>query len=80
MKKQSLLLLIACIFTALRVSAIDYTNVPTIKLETPEMKPEMVALPTNPFNSTVSSTTAAENNTGMDFDFLTSSKRRLLQA
>ena len=43
MKKQSLLLLIACIFTALRVSAIDYTNVPTIKLETPEMKPEMVA-------------------------------------
>ena len=69
MKKQSLLLLIACIFTALRVSAIDYTNVPTIKLETPEMKPEMVALPTNPFNSTVSSTTAAENNTGMDFDF-----------
>ena len=69
MKKQSLLLLIACIFTALRVSAIDYTNVPTIKLETPEMKPEMVALPTNPFNSTVSSTTAAESNTGMDFDF-----------
>ena len=69
MKKQSLLLLIACIFTALRVSAIDYTNVPTIKLETPEMKPEMVALPTNPFNSTVSSTTVAESNTGMDFDF-----------
>ncbi len=72
MKKQSLLLLIACIFTALRVSAIDYTNVPTIKLETPEMKPEMVALPTNPFNSTVSSTTAAESNTGMDFDFFKS--------
>ena len=69
MKKQSLLLLIACIFTALQASAIDYTNVPTIKLETPEMKPEMVALPTNPFNSTVSSTTAAESNTGMDFDF-----------
>ena len=72
MKKQSLLLLIACIFTALRVSAIDYTNVPTIKLETPEMKPEMVVLPTNPFNSTVSSTTAAESNTGMDFDFFKS--------
>ena len=72
MKKQSLLLLIACIFTALRVSAIDYTNVPTIKLETPEMKPEMVALPTNPFNSTVSSTTAAESNTGMVFDFFKS--------
>ena len=72
MKKQSLLLLIACIFTALRVSAIDYTNVPTIKLETPEMKPEMVALPTNPFNSTVSSTTVAESNTGMDFDFFKS--------
>ena len=72
MKKQSFLLLIACIFTALRVSAIDYTNVPTIKLETPEMKPEMVALPTNPFQSTVSSTTASESNTGVDFDFFKS--------
>jgi membrane-associated phospholipid phosphatase len=72
MKKQSFLLLIACIFTALRVSAIDYTNVPTIKLETPEMKPEMVALPTNPFQSTVSSATASESNTGMDFDFFKS--------
>ena len=72
MKKQSFLLLIACIFTALRVSAIDYTNVPTIKLETPEMKPEMVALPTNPFHSTVSSTTTSESNTGVDFDFFKS--------
>ena len=42
MKNQSLILLIACIFAALNVSATDFTDVPTIKLETPEMKAELV--------------------------------------
>ena len=37
--------------TVLNVHAEDYTNQEPLKLETPEMKPELVELPANPFLS-----------------------------
>jgi len=51
--------------------AVDYTNMEPLKLETPEMKPELVELPANPITSL--STKAEPNmNSGMDFDFFKS--------
>lgn len=54
------------------VNAENYKNMESFKLETPEMKPELVALPTNPFAEQSVKTDAAYNKTysqGMDFRF-----------
>ena len=67
MKKRSLTFLFVCIFTVLNASATDFTAVPTMKLETPEMKPELVELP----NVNLSSNTSA-NPWKPDFDFFKS--------
>ncbi len=56
----------------LGVNAENYKNMESFKLETPEMKPELVALPTNPFAEQSVKTDAAYNKTysqGMDFRF-----------
>ena len=62
--------------TVLCAHAEDYTHMEPLKLETPEMKPELVELPANPFTSSTAShsmaTTAHSMNCGMDFDFFKS--------
>ena len=71
---QYLLLLVAIIsMSTLHVKAESYKDLAPMKLETPEMKPELVEMPANPFTSinpiTPDMTTA---NSGMDFDFFKS--------
>jgi membrane-associated phospholipid phosphatase len=69
MKKNNLLMTIAiALMSVLDVNAENYENMELLKLETPEMKPELVALPANPFNSHEASFATA-NSQGMDFRF-----------
>ena len=74
MMKQFLWSFVAIILmSTLHVYAENYKDLAAIKLETPEMKPELVKLPANPFATTVPVTTELTGNSnGMDFDFFKS--------
>ena len=77
MKNKFLLFVMIGLVVALRVQAEDYTNKEILKLETPEMKPELVELPANPFMSPATAErrlAMTEHNisSGMDFDFFKS--------
>ena len=74
MMKQYLWSFVAIILmSTLHVNAENYNNLASIKLETPEMKPELVELPTNPFAATVPVTAELTvDNNSMDFDFFKS--------
>lgn len=65
------------LMTILSVKAEVYTGLETLKLETPEMKPELAKLPANPFTAPSAATRNMENTThnmsrGMDLDFFKS--------
>lgn len=60
------------LMTALNVQAEEYRSMETLKLEAPEMKPELVELLANPFIATVPTTTDMTADCSFDFDFLTS--------
>ena len=69
MKKNNLLMFIAiALMSVLDANAENYQNMESLKLETPEMKPELVALPANPFTSPEASFATA-NSQGMDLRF-----------
>ena len=73
MKRNLLLLVIIVLMSALNVKAKSYKILAPMKLETPEMKPEMVELPVNPFTATDPVTADITTvNSGMDFDFFKS--------
>ena len=73
MKRNLLLLVIIVLMSALNVKAKSYKILAPMKLETPEMKPELVELPANPFTSTDPlATDITTVNGGMDFDFFKS--------
>ena len=70
--KLKLIMLAIVAFMTLQVNANDYRDMEPLKLDTPEMKPELVELPANPFTSSRVSTDYAMNTTssqGMDFSF-----------
>ena len=68
-KNNNLLMFIAiALMSVLGANAENYQNMESLKLETPEMKPELVALPANPFTSPEASFATA-NSQGMDFRF-----------
>jgi len=73
MKQNLLLLTVVVLMSTLNVKAESYKDLTPMKLETPEMKPELVELPVNPFTGTdpmaADMTTV---NSGMDFDFFKS--------
>lgn len=72
MKNYLFLSIVISMMNILGVNAENYKNMESFKLETPEMKPELVALPTNPFAEQSVKTDAAYNKTysqGMDFRF-----------
>ena len=72
MKNYLFLSIVISMMNILGVNAENYKNLESFKLETPEMKPELVALPTNPFAEQSVKTDAAYNKTysqGMDFRF-----------
>ena len=63
--------------TVLCAHAEGYLSMAPLKLETPEMKPELVELPVNPFTAPTAAacnlaSTAHNMNSGMDFDFFKS--------
>ena len=69
MKKSRFLLSVIIALMSVTYSyAEDYQNMEPLKLSTPEMNPELVALPTNPFNSREAVYTPADHQ-GMDFRF-----------
>ena len=77
MNNKFLMLVALGLMTVLNVHAEDYTNQEPLKLETPEMKPELVELPANPFLSASATerrltTTEPHTSSGMDFDFFKS--------
>ena len=74
MMKQYLWSFVAIILmSTLHVYAENYKDLAAIKLDTPEMKPELVKLPANPFAATVPVTTELTGNSNvMDFDFFKS--------
>ena len=77
MNNKFLMLVALGLMTVLNVHAEDYTNQEPLKLETPEMKPELVELPANPFLSASATerrlaTTEHHTSSGMDFDFFKS--------
>ena len=70
--KLKLFMLAFAAITALQVNANDYRDMEPLKLDTPEMKPELVELPANPFTASRVSTDYTMNVTssqGMDFSF-----------
>ena len=70
--KLKLIMLAIVAFMTLQVNANDYRDMEPLKLDTPEMKPELVELPANPFTSSRVSTDYTMNTTssqGMDFSF-----------
>ena len=70
--KLKLIMLAIVAFMTLQVNANDYRDMEPLKLDTPEMKPELVELPANPFTSSRVSTDYTMNATssqGMDFSF-----------
>ena len=72
MRNYLFLSIVISMMNILGVNAENYKNMESFKLETPEMKPELVALPTNPFAEQSVKTDAAYNKTysqGMDFRF-----------
>ena len=72
MRNYLFLSIVISMMNILGVNAENYKNLESFKLETPEMKPELVALPTNPFAEQSVKTDAAYNKTysqGMDFRF-----------
>ena len=84
MSKKVFVFVLMGLMTAFCAQAEDYTSMEPLKLETPEMKPELVELPANPFSyhTTASSsmmttersvmTSGRRMSSGMDFDFLKS--------
>ena len=68
MKKQLLMIILFGLMTMVKASAENYSDLESLKLETPEMKPELVALPANPFKGEMTSHETVSN-TGIDFDF-----------
>ena len=68
MKKQLLMIIVFGLMTMVKASAENYSDMESLKLETPEMKPELVALPANPFKGEMTSHETTTH-TGMDFDF-----------
>lgn len=70
--KLKLFILAIAAFMALQVNANDYQDMKPLRLETPEMKPELVELPANPFTTSRVSTDYTMNTVssqGMDFSF-----------
>ena len=68
-KNNNLLMFIAiALMSVLSANAENYQSMEPLKLETPEMKPELVALPANPFTSHEASFATA-NSQGMDLRF-----------
>jgi hypothetical protein len=60
------------LMTVFCAHAEDYMSMEPLKLVTPEMKPELVELPANPFTATVPMIADKTVNSGMDFDFFKS--------
>ena len=70
--KLKLFMLAIAAFMTLQVNANDYRDMKPLKLDTPEMKPELVELPANPFTTSRVSTDYTMNTVssqGMDFSF-----------
>lgn len=70
--KLKLLILAIAAFMTLQVNANDYQDMKPLRLDTPEMKPELVELPANPFTTSRVSTDYTMNTVssqGMDFSF-----------
>lgn len=77
MNKKGFCLLIVGLLMFLCIHAEEYTNIELPKLVAPEMKPELVELPANPFTSHTTAvrsmvTTTQKTKTGMDFDIFKS--------
>lgn len=70
--KLKLFILAIAAFMTLQVNANDYQDMKPLRLDTPEMKPELVELPANPFTTSRASTDYTMNTVssqGMDFSF-----------
>ena len=67
-KSRFVLSLIIALMSVTCAYAEDYKSMEPLKLDTPEMNPELVALPANPFDSRESVFTPADHQ-GMDFRF-----------
>ncbi len=70
--KLKLYILAIAAFMTLQVNANDYQDMKPLRLDTPEMKPELVELPANPFTTSRVSTDYTMNTVssqGMDFSF-----------
>lgn len=70
--KLKLFILAISAFMTLQVNANDYQDMKPLRLDTPEMKPELVELPANPFTTSRVSTDYTMNTVssqGMDFSF-----------
>lgn len=70
--KLKLFILAIAAFMTLQVNANDYQDMKPLRLDTPEMKPELVELPANPFTTSRVSTDYTMNTVssqGMDFSF-----------
>ena len=70
--KLKLFILAIAAFITLQVNANDYQDMKPLRLDTPEMKPELVELPANPFTTSRVSTDYTMNTVssqGMDFSF-----------
>ena len=70
--KLKLFILAIAAFMTLQVNANDYQDMKPLRLDTPEMKPELVELPANPFTTSRVSTDYTINTVssqGMDFSF-----------
>ena len=77
MSKKLFLSVIIGLMTVLCAEAEEFKSMEPLKLETPEMKPELVELPANPFITYTTAersltTTGCNMNSGMDFDFFKS--------
>ena len=70
--KLKLFILAIAAFMTLQVNANDYQDMKPLRLDTPEMKPELIELPANPFTTSRVSTDYTMNTVssqGMDFSF-----------
>jgi membrane-associated phospholipid phosphatase len=72
MKRQLLTLIVLGLMAVVNANAENYTELTPLKLETPEMKPELVALPANPFAGEIAMHETGNSNMGLDLDFFKS--------
>ena len=68
MEKRFYVIVVTMLMTVLQASAEINLDTSPLTLETPEMRPELVALPTNPFEGKVA-TPVSVNSQGMDLRF-----------